>query len=113
MAQVFARHLRIAATKAERHLWSRVRRRQLGGHRFRRQQPIGDYVVDFICLERRLIVEVDGGQHADREVYDAARTRWLESQGFRVLRFWNNDVLARTDAVCEVIRCALMDDPPS
>jgi very-short-patch-repair endonuclease len=112
MDRTFARRLRAASTDAERRLWSRLRLRQLG-QRFRRQQPLGPYVVDFVCFERRLVVEVDGGQHADHADYDMTRTRWLESRGFRVLRFWNNEVLLRTDTVCAVIHEALRGDPPS
>jgi very-short-patch-repair endonuclease len=87
-----------------------VRRRQLDGFRFRRQVPIGRYVVDFACLEARVIVEVDGGQHGDE--MDDERTAWLESQGFRVVRFWNSDVLGNTDGVVESIFMALRADPP-
>ena len=71
--------------------------------KFRRQQPIGQFIVDFVCFERRVIVEVDGGQHAQKVPYDEQRTRWLEAQGYRVLRFWNNEVLANTEAVAQVI----------
>jgi very-short-patch-repair endonuclease len=104
MSIPIARKLRSNPTDAEMRLWSRLRRKQVDGHRFRRQVPLGSYVVDFACLEARLIVEVDGGQHGER---DAARTAWLEAQGFRVLRFWNNDVLENTDGVIEAIRGAL------
>ena len=116
MADPFARFLRGNPTDPERILWQRLRRRQISGHRFRRQRPIGSYVVDFVCLERRVIVEVDGGQHAERACYDANRSSWLSSHGFRVLRFWNHDVLARTDSVCEAIRQVLDEEegvPPS
>ena len=82
-------------------------RRQLDGFRFRHQASIAPYVVDFLCLEARLIVEVDGGQHAVDLASDAKRTVWLEGHGFRVIRFWNNDVLANTDGVVESIRLAL------
>jgi len=74
-----------------------------GGNRFRRQQPIAPYIVDFVCFEKKLIVELDGGQHAEQSAYDAERTTWLESQGFRVLRFWNNQILMEIEAVKEVI----------
>lgn len=90
-------------TDAERRLWLRLRGKQVGEARFRRQHPIGPYVVDFCCLERRLVVEVDGGQHAQRAAADAARTRWLERAGYRVIRFWNNDALKHTDAVVQAI----------
>lgn len=91
-------------TDAELRLWVRLRRKQLDGFRFRRQQPIGRYVVDFFCPEAKLIVEVDGGQHADDT---SERTRWLIDHGYRVIRFWNNDVLANTDGVLLKIREAL------
>ena len=107
-----ARKLRQNLTDAERRLWSRLRLRQLDGHRFRRQVPIGRYIADFVCFEKRLIIEVDGGQHADRHVHDTARTAWLESEGFRVVRCWNNEVLRNTDGVLELIRNALSADPP-
>jgi very-short-patch-repair endonuclease len=91
-------------TDAERLLWRHLRQRQVEGYKFRRQHPVGHYIVDFACLEGCLIVEVDGGQHADRKGYDRERTAWLEEQGFRVLRFWNTDVLGNIDGVREVIR---------
>ena len=109
MASTKARHLRTNPTKAEKRLWSVLRRQQVEGHRFRRQAPIGRYIVDLVCLRRRLVVEIDGGQHATRVQADAARTAWLESQDFRVLRFWNNDVLGNTNGVLEAIRQALRE----
>ncbi len=93
-----ARTLRKSLTDAERRLWSVLRDRQLGGHKFRRQHPLGSYVLDFACIEQKLVVEVDGGQHADSEA-DRQRTVWLEGQGWRVIRFWNNDVLTNADGV--------------
>ncbi|HEV2335525.1 MAG TPA: DUF559 domain-containing protein [Stellaceae bacterium] len=93
-----ARVLRRDATDAERRLWSALRDRRLRGYRFRRQHPIGAYIADFACTQRRLIVEADGGQHADNNA-DAHRTAWLETQGWRVLRFWNNDILGNTEGV--------------
>ena len=92
-----ATKLRRGSTDAERRLWREVRNRRLGGHKFRRQQPLRQYIVDFVCFEHKLIVELDGGQHNDRIAYDydSERTAWLESQGFRVLRFWNNQVMRR------------------
>ncbi len=109
MASIRARQLRKNPTDAERRLWSRLHHRQLEGHRFRRQVPIGPFVVDFACLERRLLIEVDGGQHDLRQQYDVERTRWLESRGYRMLRFWNPDVLRRTDDVVESIQLALLE----
>jgi very-short-patch-repair endonuclease len=97
-----AKSLRTDMTDAERRIWSRLRREQLGC-RFRRQHPIGGYVVDFACLEPKLIVEIDGSQHMDQISYDERRTAWLAQHGFRVLRFWSNDALSQTDAVVEQI----------
>ncbi|WHZ10416.1 MAG: hypothetical protein OJF60_000855 [Burkholderiaceae bacterium] len=102
-ARVRARNLRGNATEAEALLWSRLRDRRLAGHKFRRQRPIGPYFADFACLEIGLVVELDGGQHVEAAAYDAARTLAMEREGFRVLRFWNNEVLTRIDAVCEQI----------
>lgn len=96
-----ARKLRRNPTEAERRLWSRLRGDQLGA-RFTRQYPIGNAVVDFACRALRLAIELDGGQHADSEA-DLARTRLIEAQGYRVIRFWNNDVLANTDGVLTMI----------
>ncbi len=98
-----ARQLRRAMTDAERLLWRRLRDRQMNSCKFRRQVPLGRYVVDFVCFEKGLVVELDGGQHAEQEEYDAARTAWLESQGFKVLRFWNHEVMLNVEAVEEVI----------
>jgi very-short-patch-repair endonuclease len=106
-----ARHLRKNPTEAEQKLWSRLRRKQLDGYRFRRQRPIGPYIVDFVCLEVSLIIEVDGGQHAEQVTKDEARTRFLEKEGFRVIRFWNNDVLANTDGVLDAIWHDLRNQP--
>jgi len=102
-----ARGLRNRMTDAELRLWLRLRCEQLDGFRFRRQIPIGPYIVDFVCFKARLIVEVDGGQHATNEAQDGRRTEWLASQGFRVLRFWNTDVLGGTDAVVQQIAKAI------
>ena len=102
-----ARALRKNMTDAEKCLWRQLNRRQIDNLRFRRQEPIGNFIVDFVCFERTLIVELDGGQHADQTAYDERRTRWLESQGFCVLRFWNNAVLQNTAGVLAVIRDAL------
>ena len=98
-----ARALRKNLTDAEQRLWRQLKLRQISGAKFRRQQPIGPFIVDFVCFERRVIVEVDGGQHAEQIEYDDSRTQWLRKQGYRVLRFWNNDVLARTTVVAEQI----------
>ncbi len=98
-----ARKLRREETDAERKLWSRIRDRQFHGLKFRRQVPVCGYVADFLCHEVKLIVELDGGQHAERGEEDARRTRALNEAGFLVLRFWNNDVLANTDGVLTAI----------
>ena len=101
-----ARSLRNSGTDAERLLWQHLRRRQLGGYRFRRQQPIGPYIVDFLCFEQKLVIELDGGHHAENR-YDDERTGWLVSRGFRVLRFWNSDVLGNAEGVRYAILEAL------
>jgi len=93
-------------------LWDRLRSRRLRQLKFRRQLPISGYIVDFVCLEEKVIVEVDGGQHNDRQVQDARRTAVLEKSGFRVLRFWNNEVLEKLDSVLEEILRAV-EAPPS
>ncbi|WP_349258714.1 endonuclease domain-containing protein [Steroidobacter sp.] len=111
-AREFARTLRANSTEAEQRLWANLRNRRLAGFKFRRQQPLGPYIVDFVCVERKLIVEADGGQHADRREYDDARSEYLERRGYRVLRFWNNDVLLETEAVLEVILKGLLDPSP-
>lgn len=98
----FARHLRRTMTDAECKLWQQLRASQLAGYRFRRQHPIGPYVVDFACLKQCLVVEVDGGQHCDSGT-DDSRDHYLRSQGFKVLRFWNNEVLQNLEGVCAMI----------
>ena len=98
-----ARALRRNQTDAEAKLWSRLRNKRLGGYHFYRQQPIGPYIVDFCSRSRKLIIEVDGSQHLDQKVQDDIRTAYLESLGFRVLRFWNDDVLKDIDTVLQVI----------
>ncbi|WP_420642830.1 endonuclease domain-containing protein [Candidatus Leptofilum sp.] len=98
-----AREMRQQPTEPERRLWQHLRRKQLGGFRFRRQQPLGAYIVDFYCHEARLIVEVDGDSHAFQEKYDAERTAWLEEQGNHVIRFWNVEVMQNLDGVLQVI----------
>ena len=102
-----ARELRENPTVAERVLWKHIRRRQLGGHRFRRQHPTGPYILDFFCFQKGLVLEIDGGQHSERAASDAERTARLEARGFRVLRFWNNQVLNEIEAVKEAILLAL------
>jgi len=106
----FARHLRRNMTDAEREIWHHLRNRAFMGYKFRRQHPVGPYIVDFACPARRLVVELDGGQH-DAAV-DAERTRYLERCGYRLLRFWNNDVFKQQDAVLAAIFVALSQATP-
>lgn len=108
---MFARKLRRNQTDAEKALWMAVRNRQINQLKFRRQVPLGRYIVDFVCFENKLIIELDGGQHADAEEYDTERTRWLESQGFAVVRFWNNEVMSNIEGVLMRI-VELIANPP-
>jgi very-short-patch-repair endonuclease len=105
-----AKTLRKSQTDAEKLLWKYLRAKQMEGLKFRRQQPIGNYVIDFICLEKSLVIEVDGGQHADNKK-DKERDAWLKSEDFKVLRFWNNDVLTNMKGVLEVIRENCLNHP--
>ena len=98
-----ARALRKRMTDAERLLWRHLRNRELGGWKFRRQYPVGPFIVDFICVEKNVVIEVDGGQHAENEELDTQRSAYLNKMGYRVLRFWNNEVLQETEAVLEAI----------
>jgi very-short-patch-repair endonuclease len=106
-----AKELRGNQTDAESVLWYNLRARRLLNYKFRRQVPISEkYIVDFLCYEAGLVVEVDGGQHLDQADYDAKRSCWLESQGFRVARYWNHEVLSQTDAVLNDI-CLKLNGP--
>jgi very-short-patch-repair endonuclease len=107
-----ARRLRHDQTDAERKLWFRLRDRRLNGLKFRRQMPLKSYVVDFCCESARLVIESDGGQHASRANQDAKRTAELESFGYVVLRFWNDDVLNNIDGVLESIVATASQEPP-
>ncbi len=107
----FARRLRSDPTDAERRLWHYLRDRRFCGLKFRRQHPVGKYIADFACPERGLIIELDGGQHATQRERDARRGRELEKHGYRVLRFWDNDVLVRTQVVLEAIYAELFSSP--
>lgn len=107
----FARQLRQNLTDAEHHLWRHLRHRQFDGCKFRRQAPIEKYIVDFVCFERKLIIELDGGQHTLQTSKDDERTRWPSSRGFRVLRFWNHEVFEDLDSVFEAIWNALKAPP--
>ena len=106
-----ARALRRQATDAESMLWKYLRSHRLNGFKFRRQVIIDPYIVDFACLEAKLIVEADGGQHVDQMAYDQRRTALLESMGFRVLRFWNHEILSELQSVLGQIESALIESP--
>jgi very-short-patch-repair endonuclease len=106
-----SRELRATATDAERCLWIRLSARQVAGTRFNRQFPIGPFICDFVSRTAKLVIEVDGGQHAGQTDEDAGRTAYLMSQGYRVIRFWNNDVLQNTDGVVRAIEQELFDSP--
>ena len=90
-------------TVAEKKVWNQLRQRQLGGLRFRRQVPFGNYIVDFACFEPKIIIELDGSQHAQQIHYDGERTKYLEMLGYTVLRFWNNEVISEIDTVLQTI----------
>jgi very-short-patch-repair endonuclease len=107
-----ARALRNNMTDVERLLWQSLRSKQINGHRFRRQHPIGKYIADFACIEKQLVVELDGGQHQDQQTYDEQRSEFLQMHGWRVLRFWNNEVLENLDGVLSVIAENLDTVPP-
>ena len=106
-----ARELRLNPTDAERRLWRVLSRRQVSGVRFNRQVTIGPYIADFAARSEKLIVEVDGGQHGERAACDEARPLYLEVQGWRVIRFWNNDVLRNLEGVIDTIERTLADRP--
>ena len=106
MASGRARHLRKSMTEAERLFWKKVRNREFGDHKFRRQHPIGKYVVDFVCLEKKVIVELDGSGHLLTVEEDDVRTRWLNSEGYKVVRFWNNE-LKNWDEIEDAVWTAL------
>ncbi|HLC17973.1 MAG TPA: DUF559 domain-containing protein [Thermodesulfobacteriota bacterium] len=109
---VISKNLRKNATEAENLLWRYLRSKQLEGLKFRRQEPVSDYIVDFVCFEKRIIIEVDGGQHALDKDRDDKRDRWLKEQGFKVLRFWNNEVLGNIEGVFETIGKNCQSHPP-
>ena len=102
-----AKSLRSNMTEAEQKLWYYLRAGRFMGIKFKRQKPLGRYIVDFICLEEKLIIELDGGQHAEKVTYDHQRDSWLRSQGYTVLRFWNNELFNETESVLEKIRLTL------
>jgi very-short-patch-repair endonuclease len=100
----YARQHRRNPSKAQKILWYYLRNKQIRGFKFRREHPIGNFILDFVCLERKLAIEIDGGQHAVQSEYDSSRSRWLQLQGFKVLRFWNNEVLVNTESVLDTIQ---------
>lgn len=110
-ALINAKTLRTHQTEAEQRLWYHLRAHRFMGLKFKRQKPMGRYIVDFVCMERRLIIEIDGGQHAEQLEYDQHRDMWLRSQGYTVLRFWNNDVMQQLEGVLEQIRITLSPTP--
>ena len=107
-----SRELRQNSTEAERKLWPHLSARKLKGVRFNRQFPVGQFICDFVSRERKLVIEIDGGQHAVHAEYDARRTRFLEAHGFSVIRFWNNEVMDNLEGVLDVIARTL-DNMPS
>jgi very-short-patch-repair endonuclease len=110
LVRELAKALRKRMTDAERRLWRYLRNRELGGWKFRRQYPVGPYIVDFICVEKNLVIEVDGGKPAENEELDIQRSEYLNKLGYRVFRFWNNQVLPETEAVLEKILAILMNE---
>ena len=110
----FAKELRNNSTDTERLLWRYLRNRQMEGVKFRRQQPIETYIVDFVSFDKRIVIELDGGQHAENEEYDTQRDGCLKANGFVVLRFWNNEAIENIEGVLEVIRerCLCVTPPP-
>jgi len=108
-ARLRARRLRHNTTDAEKRLWRHLRTLKLNGSHFRRQIPIGPFIADFGCMAARVLIELDGSQHGEdrNRSYDETRTRWLEKEGYRVLRFWNNDIVKNIDAVMEAIYAAI------
>ncbi|MCW0198692.1 endonuclease domain-containing protein [Sphingopyxis sp.] len=107
-----SRELRLNATNAERRLWQQISARKIAGIRFNRQFPIGPFICDFVSRTARLVIEVDGGQHAVDVAKDQARTAYLEARGYRVIRFWNNDVMERIEGVVNEIERILETCPP-
>jgi very-short-patch-repair endonuclease len=99
-------------TDAKRALWRALRSKQLNGYRFRRQHPVGQYIADFACIEQKIAIELDGGQHQEQCAYDEQRSAFLQAQGWRVLRFWNNEVMSNLDGVLAVVVGNLTAVPP-
>ena len=112
--QARAKNLRQNMSEAETRLWHHLRAGRLNGYKFRRQQPMGNYIVDFVCVTPKLIIEADGGQHAEQAEYDQARSLYLNGLGFTVLRFWNDEILRQTDEVlAEILRVLQELERPS
>jgi len=111
-AHARARALRQDMTEPEKRVWRILRSGQIKGHKFRRQVPIGRYIADFVCHKARLIVEIDGGQHDRSSCHEVERTEFLQNEGYRVLRFWNNEILENLDGVHRTIADALATSPP-
>ena len=110
--RTWARGMRGRMTDAETLLWMLLRNRRIAGAKFRRQHPAGRYILDYYCVEKKLAIELDGGQHVETADYDQHRDNWLRSQGIHVLRFWNNQILTETEAVMEVIYRAIVEEVP-
>ncbi|QTR55184.1 endonuclease domain-containing protein [Thiothrix unzii] len=106
-----ARNLRRNMTVPEQQLWNALRKRQLDGYRFRRQTPVGRYIADFVCLEARLVIELDGNHHHEQKGYDRERDHWMQQQHFQVLRFWNHEILNHQETVLQQIRHVLHQQP--
>ena len=107
----YAKKLRKRSTDTENHLWYHLRAKRFEGLKFRRQEPIGKYIVDFVCYEKRVIIECDGSQHLAQEKKDQKRDQWFQGQGYRVLRFWDNDVLQNTSGVLEKVYQICKESP--
>jgi len=103
MLKHYARELRNNPTDAERFLWRHLRKSQMNACKFRRQEILGSYIVDFVCIDPKVIIELDGGQHQQQIIYDEERTRYLEGLGYHVLRYWNHEVLSSVDVVLDDI----------
>jgi very-short-patch-repair endonuclease len=109
--KAFVKSLRKRSTDAESLLWKHLRAKRLKGLKFRRQEPIGKYIADFVCYEKQIIIEVDGGQHSIDKDRDNERDIWFKGEGFKVLRFWNNEVLTDTEAVLTAIMISCLESP--
>lgn len=109
----FVRNLRQNQTKAEARIWRHLKNRSLVGFKFRRQCPCGPYIMDFVCFEKMVVIEIDGGQHTNQLQKDFRRTEYLKSRGFNVIRFWNDEVLANTDSVLNAILTVMINSPSS